>query len=84
MSFGLDDKPIQMEVIGVAKNALYNRIEKHFPSTVYLPLDQNIGAPVEDTTFYLRTSGSPQQYAAAVQEIVRKADPADSGNQYRY
>ena len=75
VSFGLDDRPIQMEVIGVAKNALYNRIEKHFPSTVYLPLDQNLGAPIEDMTFYFRTSGDPQKYAAAVQEIVRKADP---------
>ena len=63
-----------MEVIGVAKNALYNHIEKNFPSTVYLPLNQNLGAPIEDMTFYLRVSGDPQKYAAAVQEIVHKTD----------
>lgn len=74
VSFGLDDKPIQMDVIGVARNALYNRIEKNFPATVYLPLDQNLGTPVEEMTFFLRTTSDPLKYASAVRDIVRKAD----------
>ena len=74
VSFGLDDKPIQMDVIGVARNALYNRIEKNFPATVYLPLDQNLGAPVEEMTFFLRTTSDPLKYAGAVRDIVRKTD----------
>ena len=74
VSFGLDDKPIQMEVIGVAKNAMYNHIEKNFPATVYVPLDQNLGAPVEEITFFLRTSGNPLKYAGAVKQSVRKTD----------
>jgi predicted permease len=74
VSFGLDDQPVQMEIIGVAKNAVYNRIDQNFPATVYLPLDQNLGAPVEEMTFFLRTSGDPLKYAGAVRDIVRETD----------
>jgi hypothetical protein len=74
VSFGMDDKPVEMEVIGVAKNALYNRIEENFPATVYLSLDQNLGAQVEEMTFFLRTSGDPLKYAGAVREIVHETD----------
>ncbi len=74
VSYGLDDKPVQMEVIGVAKNALYNRIEENFPATVYLPLEQNLGAPIEEMTFFLRTSGDPLKYAGAVRQIVHQTD----------
>jgi macrolide transport system ATP-binding/permease protein len=77
VSFGLDDvgKPVELEVVGVAKNALYNRIEQPFPATVYLPLDQGFGAPPDQLTFFLRTSGDPLKFAGAVREIVHQADP---------
>jgi predicted permease len=75
VSFGLDDgKPVELEVIGVAKNALYNRIEQPFPATVYLALDQGFGAPPEQLTFFLRTSGDPLKFAGAVREMVHQAD----------
>lgn len=74
VSYGLDDKPVQMDVVGVAKNALYNGIDEDFPATVYLPLDQNLGAPIGEMTFFLRTSGDPLKCAGAVQEIVHETD----------
>jgi predicted permease len=74
VNFGMDDKPVDLEVIGVAKNALYNHIDENFPATVYLPLDQNLGVPVEEVTFYLRTSGDPLKYAGAVRQIVHETD----------
>jgi macrolide transport system ATP-binding/permease protein len=74
VSFGMDDKPVELAVIGVVKNALYNRIEANFPATVYLSLDQNLGAQVEEMTFFLRTSGDALKYASAVQEIVHETD----------
>ena len=61
-------------MVGVAKNAMYNRIDENFPATVYLPLDQNLGAPVEEMTFLLRTSGDPLKYAGSVRQIVHEAD----------
>jgi macrolide transport system ATP-binding/permease protein len=75
VSFGMDDQPVGMEVIGVVKNAMYNRMDDNFPATVYLPLDQNLGVPVEEMTFFLRTSRDPLTYASAVREIVHEADP---------
>jgi predicted permease len=74
VNFGMDDKPVDMEVIGVAKNALYNHIDENFPATVYLSLDQDLGVPVEEMTFYLRTSGDPLKYAGAVRQIVHETD----------
>ncbi|MBV9083731.1 MAG: ABC transporter permease [Acidobacteriaceae bacterium] len=74
VSYGLDDKPVQMDVIGVAKNAMYNRIDEDFPATVYLSLDQNLGSPVEEMTFFLRTSGDPLKCTGAVREIVHETD----------
>ena len=75
VSFGMDDHPVEMEVVGVAKNAMYDRIARNFPATVYLPLDQNLGVPVEEMTFLLRTSGDPLKYAGSVRAIVHEADP---------
>jgi len=74
VSFGMDLKPVEMEVIGVVKNARYDRIRDNFPATVYLPLDQNPSTRVEEMTFFLRTSGDPLKYAGAVREIVHAAD----------
>jgi predicted lysophospholipase L1 biosynthesis ABC-type transport system permease subunit len=74
VSYGLEDKLVQMEVIGVVKNALYNHIDENFPATVYLLLDQNLGAPIGEMRFFLRTSGDPLRYASAVRKIVHEAD----------
>lgn len=74
VSFGMDNKPVEMEVVGVAKNAMYDRIAENFPATVYLPLGQNLGVPVDEMTFLLRTSGDPLKYASAVRAIVHDAD----------
>jgi len=75
VSFGIDDKPVEMEVIGLVKNAMYNRMGDNFPATVYLPLDQNLGVPIEEMTFFLRTSGDPLKHAGAVREIIHETDP---------
>jgi predicted permease len=75
VSYGIREHPIEMQVIGVVKNSMYNRIDENFPATVYLPLDQNPGVPVPEMTFFLRTSGDPLKYAGAVREIVHETDP---------
>jgi ABC-type antimicrobial peptide transport system permease subunit len=45
-----------------------------FPAVVYLPLEQNLGAPIDEMTFFLHTTGNPLEYASAVREIVHQAD----------
>ena len=75
ISFGLDDKPRQIKIAGLAKNARYDDLTGDFPAIVYLPLEQDADLPVEEMTFFLRTSGNPLRYVGAVREVVHQADP---------
>jgi macrolide transport system ATP-binding/permease protein len=75
ISFGLHAKPRQMEIVGMARNARYDDLTGDFPAIVYLPLEQNVGLPVDEMTFFLRTAGDPLGYAGAVRDIVHRADP---------
>jgi predicted permease len=67
--------PLNMEIVGLAKNARYDDLTGDFPAIVYLPVEQNLDVPVDEMTFFLRTAGSPVGYANEVREIVRQADP---------
>ena len=73
-SFGLREKPQEMEVIGLARNARYDDLTGEFPAVVYVPFGQNLDVPVDEMTFFLRTVGNPLGYASAVREIVHDAD----------
>jgi macrolide transport system ATP-binding/permease protein len=64
-----------IEVIGVCGNAHYGRWWGEADPAVYLPFTQSFWQPVGGMTFELRTAGAPLNYAAAVREIVREADP---------
>jgi predicted lysophospholipase L1 biosynthesis ABC-type transport system permease subunit len=74
-NFGLQTKPQEMEIVGLAKNARYDDLTGDFPAVVYLPFEQNLDVPVEEMTFFLRTTGNPLASASAVREIVHQADP---------
>ena len=74
VSFAPGLKPQEMEIIGVVKNARYDKLTGNFPAIVYMPFKQNLNVPVEEMTFLLRTAGDPLAYANTVREIVRQAD----------
>ena len=74
ISFGMHGKPQQAEIVGLARNARYDDLTGDFPAIVYMPLEQNVGLPVDEMTFFLRTAGNPLGYASAVREIVHRAD----------
>jgi predicted permease len=67
-------KPLEMEIIGVAKNARYDELKGDFPAVVYMAFAQNLSVPVEEMTFLLRTASDPLAYADTVHKIVREAD----------
>jgi predicted permease len=73
-SFGLRMKPQVMEIIGLAKNAKYDDLTGDYPAVVYLPFEQSLDVPIDEMTFFLRTSGNPLALASAVREIVHQAD----------
>jgi predicted permease len=68
------NQPVEMEIVGVAKNARYDDLSGPFPAVVYMPFEQNLGIPIEEATFFLRTAGDPAAFAGTVREIVRQAD----------
>jgi predicted permease len=73
-SFGLRSKPQQMEIVGLAKGARYDDLTGDFPAVVYLPFEQSEDVPVDEMTYFLRTTGNPIGYSGAVREIVHQAD----------
>jgi len=74
ISFGLHAKPQQIEIVGLARNARYDDLTGDFPAIVYMPVEENADLPVDEMTFFLRTTGNPSGYAGAVREIVHQAD----------
>ncbi len=74
VSYGFDDKPVAMEIVGLVKNARYDDLTGKFPAVVYLPVEQNSGDCVSEMTFFLRTTGDPLKLASAVREIAHGAD----------
>jgi macrolide transport system ATP-binding/permease protein len=74
VSIGPGMKPIELEIVGVAKNARYDRVTGEFPAIVYMAYEQNLGVPPREMTYLLRTAGDPLRHAAAVRQIVREAD----------
>lgn len=73
---GLGDpaKPRDVEIIGVARTALYNNVkEKTTPPLAYVPYTQNLGG-LSWMFFELRTTGDPLAVVPTVRQIVREAN----------
>lgn len=68
------DKSQKIEIVGVSGNARYLSIKNEMSPVVYFPFIQQV-LPVDDMTFVLRTVASPLGFAAAVRDVVRRADP---------
>jgi predicted permease len=72
--FGFDsDKPREIEIIGVARDAKYTSQREDTPPTVYLPWLQNLRA-VGAATFEVRTIGEPMAAVTAIRQAVREVD----------
>jgi macrolide transport system ATP-binding/permease protein len=74
--FGLGDsnKPIYIEIVGVAKTTLYNSIkETEIPPVIYVPYTEDL-ASLGRVHFELRTAGDPLALANAVRQAVHKAN----------
>jgi len=71
---GTDGRQMQMEVVGVARNARYGDLKGDYPAIVYMPFWQNLYRPPEEATYALRARGDPLTLASSVREIVRQAD----------
>jgi macrolide transport system ATP-binding/permease protein len=66
--------PMDVEIVGVSRNARDSSLKREIPPTVYLPYSQD-PRRVTAMVYELRTMGDPLALAGAVQRIVRQADP---------
>src|SRR5208283_4354413 len=73
--FGMrGEKPIDMEIVGVAKNARYSSLKREIPPVTYTSyLQEPNTVPTHDMFFELRTSGDPLGLSNAVRQVVHVA-----------
>src|SRR4029079_3945187 len=62
----------KVEIIGVVRDAKYNRLREDAPPTMYVPYQQN---RMFGPTFEVRTAGDPGSMTSAIREAVRQIDP---------
>ena len=67
------DKPDEIEIVGLAKDAKYTSQRDRIPPTVYIPWRQGLRS-MGGATLALRTEGDPTAVATAVREAVRGVD----------
>ena len=73
--FGLDKGPADIEIVGVARKALYNSVkEKETPVLAYIPYTQNLDG-LHRVFFELRAAGDPLSLVPAVRRLVHEASP---------
>jgi predicted permease len=67
-----DDQDV--EVVGVVKDAKYDRLRGEAPPTVYVPYTQRPWGWPQEMTFEVRSVGSTAQVAAAIRQSVSEID----------
>jgi predicted permease len=72
--FGRDSNDSgRIEIIGVVKDAKYNRLRETTPRTFYIPYRQD-STSWRETTFQIRTAADPTSVIAAVRQAAREID----------
>jgi predicted permease len=66
------DRNVPIQVIGVARDSKYARLEQAVPPTFFMPQAQ---VPPSEMTVAVRTASEPMTVASAIREAVRQTDP---------
>jgi len=73
--FGFNsDKPTEIEIVGVVRDAKYGNLRDDSPPTIYIPWLQELSR-VGAVTFEVRTAGDPVASVTAIRQAVREVDP---------
>ena len=70
-------KPLDVEIVGVARGAHYNSIQEEIPPTAYLPFTQDLPG-LRQMFFEVRTSGDPLALMNPIRGIIHAASAAVS------
>jgi predicted permease len=65
--------PLDTEIIGLVKDAKYSEVKAPVPPLFFQPYRQD--PRVGRISYYVRTSGSPDQMLQAIHRVVKSADP---------
>jgi predicted permease len=68
-----DGKELDMEIVGVVKNAKYSEVKGVIPALFFRPYKQV--ESVGSLTFYVRTGTGPEAFLSQVQPIIARLDP---------
>jgi predicted permease len=66
------DKPLDVEIVGVAQNAKYSEVKQEIPPVFFQPYRQD--KAVGSLTFYVRTAVPPESMFGAIQKTVAAID----------
>ncbi len=73
--FGFNaDKPTEIEIVGVVRDAKYGNLREESPATFYVPWLQELSR-VGAVTFEVRTASDPVVFVTAIRQAVREVDP---------
>ena len=67
-----DNKPLDIEIVGLVRDARYSDVKTPPPPQFYLPYRQS---EIGSLTFYARSSGDASSLRAAITALVVRADP---------
>ena len=75
LNLGEDQQTLarDMEIVGVAKDAIYGGLRDRIDPVLYFPYDQGYPLP-DEMVFALRTAGDPLGYVRTVRQIVQRTD----------
>jgi len=68
-----DEKPGEIEIVGLARDAKYTRQRDDTQPTAYQPWTQSLGA-MGFSTFEVRTAGDPASYVGAIRNSLHEVD----------
>ena len=72
---GRNITPVDMQIVGVSRDARYGGLKRDVPPVVYMPYHLQPGYyPLNQMTYELRTAGDPLAYVNSIREIVKRAD----------
>jgi predicted permease len=75
-TYSIDDHKQPMEIIGVVKDAKYDKVGDQTREIAYLPYAQHIAdTNIEEASFAIRTAGDPRIAAGGVRAIIQSIDP---------
>ena len=66
------DNKLDIEIVGIARNAKYSQVKQEMLPTYFLPYRQ---ADVGSLSYYVRTSGNPEAIMAVIRKAVTTLDP---------